>query len=203
MSHPDPIARFLAAMVTEADAAADASVAEHRPEREAAEDTPADLALAELLSALPRPAPRAGFAARTALAAVTEDLVVHRAALVRRWRRAAVAVCLVATGLGLAALPLVLAAVRLALGRITLTGATAFTVRLTTVVVGELGNGLTDMLSIWQRLVPFERALAGALASPAAAAIAGLCLLTSALALRFLHDLVERERSFPHAHPSR
>jgi hypothetical protein len=51
--------------------------------------------------------------------------------------------------------------------------------------------------------VPFERALAGALTSPAAAAMAGLCLLISALALRFLHDLVERERSFPHAHPSR
>jgi hypothetical protein len=197
MSRPDPIARFLAAMAIDADAA-DAA--------DAADDTAADRALAEILSALPRPAPRAGFAARTALAAAIDaaaDRAFHRAAFARRWRRAAIAVCLVATGLGLAALPAVLGAVRLALGRITLTGATAFTVRLTTVVVGELGNGLTDMLSIWQRLVPFERALAGALTSPAAAAMAGLCLLISALALRFLHDLVERERSFPHAHPSR
>lgn len=167
-------------------------------------DDLAEDALFELLSELPRPLPRPGFAERAALAAVMSALPAARAAgIARRWRRAALAACLAATACGVALLPLAVGAVRLALQRITFAGATSVAVRLTAFVVAELGGAVTDLFSFGQRLVPLQQALAVAVASPGMAAVVGLCLLISALALRFLHDLVERERSWPHAHPSR
>jgi hypothetical protein len=193
---PDPeLARFLAAMSAASEDAA------------AADSDLGDAALRELLAALPRPLPRAGFAERTALAAVMGAMAAMpepRAGFAgRRWRRAALAACLAATAFGVALLPFVLGVLRFALGRVTLSGATAGAAHLMTLVVGELGGSLADVSSFWQRLLPLQRALAAAVASPGMLAVVGLCLLISALALRFLHDLVERERSWTHAHPSR
>jgi len=186
MNRPDPLlARFFAAEAEGRDEAAEA-------------------ALGELLRALPRPLPRAGFAERTALAALLDapEAGRARAMWIRRWEGVALALCLAATGLGLPLLPVALAAIRLALGRITLAGSAALAVRGMSLLLGELGGGVAGLLSVWQRLMPLRQALAAALASPAVASGVGLCLLISALALRFLHDLVERERSWTHAHPT-
>jgi hypothetical protein len=198
MNRHDPqLARFLQAMAGERD---DADALDGGA-------AAADNALRELLAGLPRPLPRPGFAERAALAAVMAGVPERRSAAAPRWRWALLAACLAATAGGVALLPVVLGAVRLALGRLSFAGATAAAARLMTLALGEVGTAAADLSSLWQRLISpvllIQRALAAAVARPVTVLVVGLCLLISALALRFLHDLVERERSWNHAHPSR
>ncbi len=169
----------------------------------------AEAALTALLVGLPRPLPRPGFAERAALAAAITSPRARAAerAVAPRWRWLLLAACLVATGLGVALLPFVLGVARLAAGRVSFAGAAALPVRLATLAASGLAAAAADLSSLWQRLASpvlgLQHALAIAVARPGSAAVAALCLLISALALRFLHDLVERERSWNHVHPNR
>lgn len=196
MDRPEPdldlrLARFLAAIPEDAE-----------------ENEAADAALTALLAGLPRPEPRPGFAERAALAAAmaAAPAAGRRAGLAARWRRVLLAACLAATACGIALLPWAVGVARLLFGQLSLAGAAALPARLAALALGGLGGAAADLSSLGQRLASpvlvLQRALAAAVGSPGGAAVAALCLLISALALRFLHDLVERERSWNHVHPS-
>ncbi|HXO21329.1 MAG TPA: hypothetical protein VOA87_15555 [Thermoanaerobaculia bacterium] len=148
----------------------------------------AEEALIELFGALERPAPSAAFAERVMLAAAPlgADLRVPLAAA---WGRLALALGLVASALSL---PLASATLRALIVRVSLAELAAVPIRL----LAELGGWLAEGAGLWRHLQAFHRTLQIPLETPAVAIAVGGCLLVSAIAFRFLHDLVERERSW-------
>jgi hypothetical protein len=165
-------------------------------ERSGLEDA-AEAALAELLVELPPPAPPAGFAERVLAQALPARRRLQRRA--RGWR----------TALGLAAaaaLLLLLSAVLLPVA------APAVSAVLRAASIGGLlkagidavtaaGQALALAATFASKLLLLVRAVAEPLASPPVAALAGVCLLVSALAMRLLYDLVQRDRRWVCADP--
>lgn len=176
--HPsqDPLTRWLAAE------------SEDRPDADAA----AEEALFELMAALPTLAPPAGFADRVlARAAVAAPARVRRSAFWTRW---AVGLGLLATALSLVFVPGTLAAVA---------GLWSFAELFEAGVrsLVDVSLWLTSALQIGQTVFAVGEALSLSLARPGMAALVVVCLLISAAALRFLRDLVARDRSWAYVDP--
>lgn len=173
--HPshDPLTRWLAAE------------GEDRPDE-------AEEALFELFAALPPLAPPAGFADRVlARAAVAAPARVRRSAYWMRW---VVGLGLLATALSLVFVPGTLAVVA---GLWSF--AELFEAGVRSVVDASLW--LTSLLQVGQTVFAVGEALALALARPGMAALVVVCLLISAAALRFLRDLIARDRSWAYVDP--
>jgi hypothetical protein len=174
-------------------------------------DIEAEAALTALFAALPlRPAPAAGFADRV-LAAVAGPAPARRPArsnarkpawaaallpafLGSPWGRAGLVLGLAAVALGL---PFVLAALVplfAALSPELLAPAAAR-------VLSEVSGWVISALRLGGWLADFSRSLRTPLESPAVAAAMGACLLVSALALRLLQELFQRERNWTYVDP--
>jgi hypothetical protein len=162
-------------------------------------DAAAEAALAELLGALPGPAPSPGFA----------DRVMARALPVPRrpwlgWRALAASGLAAAAWLALVAvllwLPAVLRAphaLRAALG-----GASVSSLLLRAIdSIEGLGQWLAGLVALGNKLLLLVRAVAEPLAAPPVALLAAACVLVSILALRCLHDLIQRDRRWVYVDP--
>jgi hypothetical protein len=179
-------------------------------------DSDSEAALAELLGGLPRPAPPAGFADRVLARARP------RAAAPRAWRwrwvparggavgwAAAATIAALVSLLGLLAArlapvsslkplhPLAPAAVRAMLDAANV--AAVLQAGIHTVVA--LGEWLAATVVFANQLLLLVRAVAEPLATLPVAALTGGCLLVSALALRFLYDLIQRDRRWVYVDP--
>ncbi|HEV7516396.1 MAG TPA: hypothetical protein VGR07_08860 [Thermoanaerobaculia bacterium] len=172
------------------------------------DDDAAEAALTALFAALPLYAPAPGFADRVlttvapqrpARSDVRERARARAAALLPAflgspWGRAGLGLGLVAAAVGLpfllAALVPLVAALRPAL----LAPAAAH-------ALTEASGWVISGLRLWRWLAAFSRSLLTPLESPAVAAAMGACLLVSALALRLLHELFQRERNWTYVDP--
>lgn len=173
------------------------------------DDAAAEAALTALFAVLPARAPAPGFADRVLAAAAPARrgeraggwsrvrarlAALVPAALGSPWGRPAVALGLVAAALGLplfsGALVSLVSAVRPAL----LAPAAADALVMAT-------GWVASSLRLGRWLAAFAGTLLTPLESPAVAALLGACLLVPALALRLLHDLIQRERNWTHANP--
>jgi hypothetical protein len=175
-------------------------------------DAEAEAALTALFAALPPSAPPLGFAERVLIRANIAGLAgiavpgrrrspwrsrataLLPAFLDSPWGRASLVFGLVMAALGLpflgSALSVLVGSLRPALLAPTLA-------RVLTETSGWVITGLR--LGRW--LAAFARSLMTPLESPAVALAMGGCLLISALALRLLHGLIQRERNYSYANP--
>lgn len=173
-------------------------------------DAEAEAALTALFAALPPSAPPLGFADRVLLGAGIAGIAgiagrrrspwrsrataLLPAFLASTWGRASLVCGLVMAALGLpflgSALSVLVGILRPALLAPTLA-------RILTETSGWVITGLR--LGRW--LAAFARSLMTPLESPAVALAMGGCLLVSALALRLLHGLIQRERNYSYANP--
>lgn len=182
-------------------------------------DTDAEAALAELLGGLPRPAPPAGFADRVlARARPRAPRAARPRAWLRRWVPApggalgwagAATVAALVSLLGLLAArlvplsslkplhPLAPAAVRAMVGAANVSAVLQAGIH----TVEALGEWLAATVVFANQLLLLVRAVAEPLATLPVAALTGGCLLVSALALRFLYDLIQRDRRWVYADP--
>jgi len=205
--------RWLAAERSGVDADGTADTAAD-PAAEVAANAAAEAAFAELLAALPRPAPPIGFA----------DRVLARARQAPRRRRlgwralpgwgaapgrpavpvaAAAAVAAVAAAVALLARLGLPAASGVAAAMAARLGATSIAGLLQASVEGVIavGQWLGDVVVFGGKLVLLVRAVAEPLATPPVAALAAACLLVSVLATRGLVDLIQRDRRWVYADP--
>ncbi|HVT59338.1 MAG TPA: hypothetical protein VHR45_13160 [Thermoanaerobaculia bacterium] len=154
----------------------------------------AEAALAQLCAALPRPAPRAGFAdavlARVRIAGATEGYGLFAS----RWFKAAMALCGASTISLLMGLPAVWRAVSGAWSSAKLIQAAVSS-------IVELDQWLVAVLSVGAKLMLLGRMLADALAIVPVAALAAACVLVSALAFRFLRGLITGDRRWVYVDP--
>lgn len=154
-----------------------------------------EAALAELLSGLPRPAPRAGFAGRVMLAVAAPAAMAAAAApglLASRGLRAVLAFTLAAASLVAAVAPGAFGAL---LGLLSPGRVLAFCVHLLSESVEVLASALDFLL----RFDVLGRAASALLSAPPVAASLAGCVLVSAVAFYFLHDLLVK-RSWSHVH---
>jgi len=168
-------------------------------------DIEAEAALTALFAALPlRSAPAAGFAERVLLA-VAAPAPARRPArawaaallpafLGSPWGRAGLGLGLVAAALGLPFLLAALGSLVAALSPELLAPAAAH-------ALNEVSGWVISGLRFWRWLADFSRSLRTPLESPAVAAAMGTCLLVSALALRLLQELFQRERNWTYVDP--
>ncbi|MEA2693477.1 MAG: hypothetical protein QOJ16_2864 [Acidobacteriota bacterium] len=173
-----------------------------RAEEDGADDDAAEAALTALFAALPLYAPAAGFADRVILAAKparparrsARTAAFLPAFLGSPWGRAGLALGLVAAALGLPFLLTALTALLAALRPALLAPAAAH-------ALTEASGYVISGLRFGRWLAAFSRSLMTPLESPAVAAAMGACLLVSALALRLLRDLIQRERNWTYVDP--
>jgi len=190
---PDAIVRWLAA------------------ERSDVDDALAEAAFAELLVGLERPAPPAGFADRVLARARRAP---RRAWLgwpgwrALRWSAAAglpavtAVACAVIAGvllllLGMPVASEVVPAMAARLGATSIAGLLQGTVD----AVIAAGQWLAGLVALGDKLLLLVRAVAEPLATPPVAALAAACLLVSALAMRCLYDLIQRDRRWVYVDP--
>ncbi len=156
------------------------------------EDPEAEAALLELFEALPLLEPPSGFADRVLLRTglpVAQPWSLFGVNLFGSlWSRAALALCLVVTGISLAWLPQTLAALAglWSLNDLVRVGVTAM---VDASHLLSLGIGLSD----W--FLRLGGTLASTLANPVVAKVAAACLAVSTIAFSFLRDLMTRDRS--------
>jgi hypothetical protein len=156
-------------------------------------DDEADAALLELFEALPPIAPPAGFADRVLLRAGIQ--ATAKRDLFASWgARLAVALCLVALGLGALWLPPVL---RVLAGLWSFGGLVQGGVR----ALVEATQWLAAGLRVWDLMLTIGRALTQPLAMPQVTAGLVVCLLVSSLAFRFLRDQITGERNWTYVDP--
>lgn len=150
----------------------------------------AEAALFELFETLPLLAPGVGFADRVLARAGLRPAGVFESL----WARAAIALCLLATGLSVLWLPQTLKA---------LAGlwSPANPFELAARLLVEWSSRVVTVLKVWDWLFALGGALAKPLATPEVAAVLALCLLVSTLAFRFLRDLMTDERSMTYVDP--
>lgn len=157
----------------------------------------ADAALAALLAGEPLAAPPSGFADRV-MARLAHAERPHAAAARRRW----------ALGLGIPAgvaaaaatmlwLPLLLHALRSLLGASGISRVLQAAID-SAHLVAQVGADVTSWV---HTLVLLVTAVAKPLAVPPVAALAALSLIVSAVALRSLHALIQRDRRWVYADP--
>jgi hypothetical protein len=154
----------------------------------------AEAALFALFEALPQAAPPAGFADRVLVRAGLQRAAARADLFAWRPLRIVLALCLVASGLGVLWLPPVLGA---------LAGLWSFNglMRSGAWVMAEAARGLASVLRLWDLLLPIGRALAQPLSVPPVLAILVGALLASSLAFRFLRDQLTGERNWNHVDP--
>jgi hypothetical protein len=184
----------------------------------------AEAALAELLGGLPRPAPPAGFADRVMARALAAPAAAAPAgaetdvagaaspvpSLARRpaisWRsprrlhlgrRLAASLGLAAAAAALLVLLSLPVAMRALAGAASLFGLLAAGVG----SILDLGHRLAAVIALGNQLRLLVRAVAEPLATPPMVALAGGGLALSILALRFLYDLIQRDRRWVYADP--
>jgi hypothetical protein len=168
-----------------------------RAEEDGGDADAADIALTALFAALPlSAAPAPGFADRVILAtrARARTAAFLPAFLGSPWGRAGLALGLVAAALGLPFLFTALTALLAALRPALLAPAAAH-------ALTEASGYVISGLRFGRWLAAFSRSLMTPLESPAVAAAMGACLLVSALALRLLRDLIQRERNWTYVDP--
>lgn len=157
----------------------------------------AEAALLALFEELPRPEPRPGFAdrvlARTGLWGVLAA-PVPRSLFASRWRRALLALALLATGLSLFWLPATLQALAglWSLGDL---------FQVWTALLSGVAEGFASLVAFGSWLLALGSTLASLLATPTVAGVMIICLVVSTVAFRFLRDLITRERSWIHVEP--
>jgi hypothetical protein len=156
-----------------------------------------EAALAELFAGLPRQAPRAGFAGRVMLAVAAQAGTAPAPArspglLASLWLRAALAFTLAAAALAAAVAPGAFGALLglLRPGRLLSLGVH---------LLSESAEALGSMLDFLLRFDALGRAASALLSAPPVAATLAGCVLLSAVASYFLHDLLNR--SWSHVHP--
>lgn len=152
----------------------------------------AEAALLALFEEHPRPEPPAGFADRVlARVAFAAPAPVQRSLFASPWRRALMALALPVTGIALLCLPVVLR---------TLAGLWSLSdlVRLWTAFLTGAAEGFASLVAFGDWLFTIGRALASSLATPTMAQVMVVCLVVSAIAFRFLRDLITRDRSLIH-----
>jgi len=194
-------------------------------------DADAEAALVDVLSALPQPAPRAGFADRVLVRAISGSRRRWLGRLVGRgfadrWPAAAPPVArrprpphglggraasprgvswLVGAGaLGLAATAsLLLAALGLvpALRTVLRRASISGTLQAGIDSIMSLGRWFAGLVSLADKLLLVARAVAEPLASPPMAVLAAACLLVSVLAMRFLCNLIQSDRRWVYVDP--
>jgi hypothetical protein len=173
----------------------------------------ADAALAELLSAQPRPVPAAGFADRVlaravevagapaiVAAAAAGRRAPRRAARWHRWQRIRPWLGLAAAALGVAGvlgLPVLLRAMPALLSASSI--AWVLQTAISTVLAGS--ELVASLVSIGNNLLLLVRAVAKPLATLPMAGLALAALLVSVVALRFLVALIQRDRRWVYADP--
>ena len=156
----------------------------------------AEAALLALFEELPRPEPLPGFAdrvlARVGLGAVAAP--VQRNLFASRWRRALLALALLATGLSLFWLPATLQA---------LAGLLSFSdlFQVWTAIFAGAAEAFASVVAFGDWLLTLGISLARLLATPTVAGVMIVCLVVSTVAFRFLRDLITRERSWIHVEP--
>ncbi|HVS00159.1 MAG TPA: hypothetical protein VMW27_26265 [Thermoanaerobaculia bacterium] len=152
----------------------------------------AEEALFELFAALPPLSPPAGFADRVLARAVVA--APARAVRSARWMRWMVGLGLLAIALSLVFVPGTLAA---------LAGLWSFAEFFEAAVrsVVDASLWLTSALQIGQTVFTVGEALSLSLARPGMVGLVVVCLLIAAAALRFLRDLVARDRSWAYVDP--
>jgi hypothetical protein len=162
-------------------------------------DDDAEAALAELLVELPRPAPPAGFAERVLARTLPSP---HRRWLGRRtWgRRAALGLAAAAAAL-LSLSPFWLPALAPAISALLGAASVAGLVQAGFHAAVAAGEGVAALAALAYKLLLLDRAVAEPLATTPVAALAGACLLVSALAMRLLYDLIQRDRRWVYADP--
>jgi hypothetical protein len=153
----------------------------------------AEAALLELFEALPALAPPAGFADRVLERAGLQVETVWESLFASRWLRLALALCLLATSLSALWLPQTLLAL---LETWSFGGLVEVWVR----TLAEAGVWLAAIFRFGGWLYSLGETLVQPLATPPVAALVGGCLLVSALAFRFLRDLIQ-ERSWSYVDP--
>jgi hypothetical protein len=162
-------------------------------------DDDAEAALAELLVELPQPVPPAGFAER--VLARTLPSPYGRRQGRRAWgRRAALglaAAAAVLLSLSPFWLPAVAAAISALLGAASIAGLVQGGFH----ALVAAGEGLAGLAALANKLLLLARAVAEPLATPPMAALTGACLLVSALSMRLLYDLIQRDRRWVYADP--
>jgi hypothetical protein len=173
-SHPNALDRWLAAERHD------------RPEE-------ADAALLELFESLPLIAPPAGFADRVLVRAGIRS-AARRDPFAWWGARLAVALCLVALGLGALWLPPVL---RVLAGFWSFGGLVQAGVR----TLVDASQWLAAALRVWDLLLTIGGALTHPLTTPQVTAGLMVCLLMSSFAFRFLRDQITGERNWTHVDP--
>jgi hypothetical protein len=141
----------------------------------------AEAALAALFAALPRPAPRRGFAGRV----LARMRVAPAPRPARRWLRWVAVTALVAPGVAAIVAAVVLPVLFAEVGLAEVMGALAE-------AVSAAGRWLAAGLAAWQTAAGWTAEL---LATPEAAAGAAVAALVAAVALCLLHQMIARERS--------
>jgi hypothetical protein len=161
-------------------------------------DDVAETALAELLGALPGPAPSAGFADRVLAQALPAPLRrrVGWRALAASGLAAAASLALVVAWLW----PAVLRAPHALRATLGMTSVSSLLQRGVDAILG-LGPWVAGLVALVDKLLLLVRAVAEPLATPPVAVLAALCLLVSILALRCLHDLIQRDRRWVYVDP--
>src|SRR5215210_4565932 len=153
----------------------------------------ADAALLELFESLPLIAPPAGFADRVLVRAGIQSAA--RRDLFAGWgARLAVALCLVAVGLGALWLPPVL---QVLAGFWSFGGLVQAGVR----TLIDASQWLAAALRVGDLVLTIGRALTRPLTMPQVTAGLVVCLLLSSLAFRFLRDQITGERNWTHVDP--
>jgi hypothetical protein len=167
----------------------------------------AEAALAELCHMLPLAAPPAGFADRV-LARTAAPSPMGRRARGRRWLRPLRTLRSLRwlPAVGLPAVPAITASLWLpyllrGLGALVNASTIAAVLRAAVAGVTICGRWFAQLVSWAYTLLLLLRTLVEPLATPPAAVLAMICLLMSALALRWLHDLIQRDRRWVHADP--
>lgn len=160
-----------------------------------AADARAEAALTALFAALPlSSSPAPGFADRVLWAAVPRHAAFLPGFLASTWGRAGIALGLASAALGLPALLTTLTSL-LALLR----PALLIPVAVRALVSGSAWIASGVRLGCW--CSGFAGTLLAPFASPAVTAAMGACLLISAVALRLLYELVQRERNWTYVDP--
>lgn len=169
---------------------------------DSAADARAEAALTALFAALPLASPAPGFADRAVRAAMPAWPAVPAVRpaflpgfLASPWGRAGIALGLASAALGLPAFFAALAPLLALLSPALLAPVAART-------LVEASGWIASGVRLGRWCTAFTRTLLTPFESPAVTAAMGACLLISAVALRLLYELIQRERNWTYVDPT-
>jgi hypothetical protein len=160
---------------------------------DSAADARAEAALTALFAALPLASPAPGFADRVVREAIPPAFLPGF--LASPWGRAGIALGLTSAALGLPAFFAALAPLLALLSPALLAPVAAR-------ALVEASGWIASGVRLGQWCTAFTRTLLTPFESPAVTAAMGACLLISAVALRLLYELLQRERNWTYVDPT-